>query len=305
MAQCSCVTTVSLPVERPWELRLRWGLHQLSQSLNIYIFKGLKFELNPGLTLNMCTLNIRSLNLDHSIYLTDILHDNNCDVVALTETWLSSNKHSASELATLTPSGYELSSCPRHTGNGGGVAFLVRQPLSYTVDTYSFSSFEALKLHYSKLSVLNIYRPPDSSSTSQSFSFSTFLAEFDSVLSVFATLPNPFVITGDFNIHVDYLSHVHSSLFRSLLSLTNLTQHVNFPAHCHNHTLGLVITASATSLNPSISFSPLSISDHLPVFTSLTVGSSLPPPPSPLERTFVACQPLISTRSLLTSHHLP
>jgi len=68
-----------------------------------------------------------------------------------------------------------------------------------------FSSFEhslvTLKLSQSKISLFNIYRPPSSSSFSKPFSL--FLDEFDSLISVAATTPHEFVITGDINIQGD------------------------------------------------------------------------------------------------------
>ena len=251
-------------------------------TLSILLCLAGNIETNPGPSTKLCTLNIRSFNTDHSIYLQDIISTHQSDLVALTETWLNTNKHTPSELASLTPSGFELVSCPRPSGNGGGVAFLVRQHLPYTFDTYSFSSFEAisvtLKTPTTKFSVLNIYRPPDTSNSSQSFS--TFLNEFQSILSDFATLPHEFVITGDFNIHVDDPSNRQAKQFMSLLSCSNLTQHVTFPTHTSNHILDLVITSCGTSLNPSVSFSPLSPSDHVPVFTCLSIDRHSPPHPT-------------------------
>ena len=68
-----------------------------------------------------------------------------------------------------------------------------------------FSSFESssvtLQLSHSKLSVFNIYRPPSSSSHSKPFS--VFLDDFSSFLSSATTTPHKFIITGDFNIHLD------------------------------------------------------------------------------------------------------
>ena len=44
-------------------------------------------EPNPGPAFSLCSLNIRSLNADHSLYLNDILSDHHSDLVALSETW--------------------------------------------------------------------------------------------------------------------------------------------------------------------------------------------------------------------------
>jgi len=61
---------------------------------------------------------------DHSIYLNDILSDHTSDLVALSETWFSVNKHTPSELILLTQPGYELLSCPCKSGTGDGNRYL-------------------------------------------------------------------------------------------------------------------------------------------------------------------------------------
>jgi exonuclease III len=231
-------------------------------------------ELNPGPAFNLCTLNICSLNSDHSLVLSDIIQEHPCEVIALTETWITSG-HTPAELIDLTPSGFDLLSCPRISGRGGGVAFLVRQDLTYSFDQFAFSSFEAIsvsvKLPTTSLSLLNVYRPPDTSKHCQPFSI--FLSDFFSLLTSFATTPHPFLITGDFNIHVDNPSDSHAIAFSKLLSDANLIQHVAVPTHTHNHTLDLVITPADLVCVPKIQTLDSSPSDHFPVMTSLDIPS--------------------------------
>ena len=76
--------------------------------------------------------------------------------------------------------------------------------------------FLTLKLPHSNLSVFIIYRPPSSSTYSKPSS--VFLDEFSSFLSLAATTPHEFLITGDFNIHLDNASDNLSSKFLTLLS---------------------------------------------------------------------------------------
>jgi len=145
-----------------------------------------------------------------------------------------------------------------------------------------FSSFElssvTLQLPQSKISFFNIYRPPSSSSFSRPFS--RFLDEFNSFLSVAATTPHEFVITGDFNKHLDNSSDHATSQFISVLSSFNLIQHVNFPTHNKNHTLDLVITSADSSIAPFVYTSLCSPSDHFPIFTKLSISSTPLPPPT-------------------------
>jgi len=140
-----------------------------------------------------------------------------------------------------------------------------------------FSVFElssvTLKLPLSKISFFNIYRPPSSSFFSKPFSL--FLDEFNSFLSVAATTPHEFVITGDFNIHLDNSSDHATSQFLSVISSFNLLQHLNFPTRSKNHILDL----ADSSLAPSLYTSLCSPSDHLPIFIKLSISPTPLPPP--------------------------
>ena len=126
----------------------------------------------------------------------------------------------------------------------------------------------------------NIYRPPPSTTTKcRSYvPFAQFLSDFKHFLSSASTTPHDFLITGDFNIHLDCPTNSDSSQFLSTLSAFNLMQFVNFPTHISSkHTLDLVIAPTDTKLEPATSFSPTSASDHYPIITRLSL--SKPPPP--------------------------
>jgi len=58
--------------------------------------------------------------------------------------------------------------------------------------------------------------------------FSKFLDEFSSFLSLAATTPHEFIITCDFNIHLDNSTDTLASQFLSMLFSFNLTQHLGF-----------------------------------------------------------------------------
>ena len=110
---------------------------------------------------------------------------------------------------------------------GGGTGFLIREPFTQLpIPHNEFSSFESssvtLKVPHSKISVFNIYRRPPSSSTF-SKPFSVFLDELNSFLSFDVTTPHEFIITGDFNIHLNNHSDHATSQFLSLLSSFDLT----------------------------------------------------------------------------------
>jgi len=140
-----------------------------------------------------------------AIWSFDDIVSHHPDLFCLTETWIK-NSTTCAELKDCTPPNYTFLSTPRTSskGNssavvGGGTGFLIREPFTQlSTSVPQFSSFEhssvTLKLPQSKISFFNIYRPPSSSPFSKPFSF--FLDEFNSFLSVAATTPHEFVITG-------------------------------------------------------------------------------------------------------------
>jgi hypothetical protein len=186
---------------------------------------------------------------------------------------------------SCVPPGYSLLSYPRQSPNtGGGTAFLVKEPftqISSSVPTYS--SFEVssitLKLASSQLTVFNVYRPPCSSPVGKPFA--TFLEEFHAFLCHAATTPHEFLITGDFNVHVDDPSDSNATDFLNILSSANLFQHVDFPTHTHQHTLDLVITSLDSTLKPTPTVDLNSPSDHFPVFSRLSIEPPATLPPTP------------------------
>jgi len=99
-------------------------------------------------------------------------------------------------------------------------------------------------------------------------------------LSVAATTPHEFLITGDFSLHVDNPADNQISQFLAVLFSFNLTQHVDFPTHIKNHTLDLVISFVDSSLTPFLSTTHCSPSDHLPILTRLSVSLTPLPPPT-------------------------
>jgi len=162
------------------------------------------------------------------------------------------------------------------------VGFLIREPFTQLPSSHpNFSAFESssitLQLPRSKISVYTIYRPPSSSPLSKPNS--VFLEYFQSFLSLAATTPHEFIITGDFNTRLDNPVDHLTSQFLSLLSSFNLTQRVNCPTHNKRHILDFVITSCDCSLAPSLFIPLLSIRSFL-CFTTLSINPSPLPPPT-------------------------
>ena len=265
--------------------------------LTLLILLSGDIELNPG-PFNVCTYNIRSLtNPLHYTSLSSLANDYSISLFCISETWISPNTTNF-ELKSSIPDNFSLYSFPRpapsntKTNVGGGTAFLLHNSCSFlSSSSRIFKSFEmssiTFKVSSAKLTVFNIYRPPPSSSTKcrTYVPFSTFLAEFQDFLSTASTTPNDFLITGDFNLHIDCPSSPDTEKFLSVLSSCGLSQHVNFPTHISSkHTLDLLIAPSSSTLSPTVTYSPTSVSDHYPILTTLSV--SRPPPPVLVTRFF-------------------
>jgi len=190
-------------------------------------------------SLNMCTLNIRSFtNPLHYIAIADLADTHKIDVFAPSETWISLNISSA-QLFDAIPRGFTFTNTPRPVPDsctssivGGGTAFLLREPCKLlSTPTATFKSFElssvTIKLPHANLALYNIYRPPQSNTKSRnSVSFSQFLEDFQTLISSLSTSPHEFLITGDFNMHVNNLTDSNAIQFLSILDHANLTQHV-------------------------------------------------------------------------------
>jgi len=111
--------------------------------------------------------------------------------------------------------------------------------------------------------------PPATTKTRKPGSFSDFLSDLDTLPSIAATIHREFLINGDFNRHLDNPDDSQVKQFLSVLDATNLTQHISFPTHQDLDTLDLVVTVAFSSLSSIIDHSPVSPSDHFPIFTTL------------------------------------
>ena len=54
--------------------------------------------------------------------------------------------------------------------------------------------------------------------------------------------PEPLILSGDFNFHMDVTSYVDARVFSDLPTSMGLKQHVTVPTHISGHTLDLLIT---------------------------------------------------------------
>lgn len=220
-------------------------------------------ETNPG-PINFGFSNCQSLrNKGPALY--DLVSSTSVDILGLTETHIRESD-TPNFIKELTPNGYDLFQLPRSKQSGGGVGFLCRQELTISVvPSPCFSSFEhvIVSARWSNkcLNFVCLYRPPR-------LSFSDFLKDFLSLVSLTLSLSSPTIFCGDFNVHWDDVKSHSSKQLRSLLESCDLKQHVDFATHFHGHTLDLLITPTDfVGINSIINSGPFG--DHFTVLCKL------------------------------------
>ena len=105
-----------------------------------------------------------------------------------------------------------------------------------------------------------VYRPPYSSL--RPVSASVFFDEFSQFLENVVMCPEVFVISGDFNLHLDDLRDNETKKFMDLLKTFSLSQHVSGPTHLSGPTLDLIITRLSDDAVPASPKATFPISDH-------------------------------------------
>ena len=91
------------------------------------------------------------------------------------------------------------------------------------------------------------------------------LDDFASYMESIILTPEPLIITGDFNIHVNNTNDSDACEFLDLLASLGLKQHVIGPTHEGGHTLDLVITRQYDQVIKSAPMIDRFITDHAAV----------------------------------------
>ncbi|XP_072030574.1 uncharacterized protein [Amphiura filiformis] len=201
----------------------------------------------------------------------DLIMDKDLDILVITESWLWGNGYEDTIIADLnsTLPDYQHCNVPRPS-RGGSVCVIYRSALKVTLnDAIQFNSFEHMDLsvtyNSSVLRLFAIYRPPPSNENT--LTSGMFLRDFSSLLEETMTICGHFIMTGDFNVHVDDHTDREAISFLDILDSANLHQHIQGPTHKGGHTLDLLITRKhpvcATKLLPG------QPSDHVALFAVL------------------------------------
>ena len=190
--------------------------------------------------------NARSIN-NKITCLHNYLSSDNCDVLALTETWLSNtDEKNQVTLSQIIPSGYNIKHISRSEGkDGGGVAVIYKDTLSIQLQkVFITKQFESICVRISfnnhAINLAVVYRPPPTKKNK--LKLSSFWPEWSDYLSALVLRKADLVVVGDLNFHLDIPKNPNTTKFVSTLSEFGLEQHITVPTHQKNHTLDVLIT---------------------------------------------------------------
>jgi hypothetical protein len=223
--------------------------------------------------------NARSMN-NKMTSICDLIIDNELDILVVTESWLRGDLRDDSAIADLncTLPDYRFCHLPR-SSRGGGVGVIYRSALKVTLNSSSYcKSFEHLDLSVtyesSMLRLFAVFRPPPS--TENQLTSNMFLREFSSLLEDTMTMCDQFILTGDFNVHVDDLEDREAIAFIDILDSADLYQHIQGPTHKAGHTLDLLISRKTDHPVCKVKLLPGQPSDHIALFAVLDFARPAP-----------------------------
>ncbi|KAI2645286.1 hypothetical protein H4Q32_028264 [Labeo rohita] len=192
-------------------------------------------------------------------------------ILGLTETWI---RPEDSATPAALSNNFSFSHTPHHTGRGGGTGILISNKWKFFNHSQlcNFNSFESHAITVTapiKFHVVVIYRPPGQ--------LGTFLDELNGLLSSFQEDGSPFLVFGDFNIHLD---KPYAADFHSLLTSFDFKRLATTSTHKSGNHLDLIYTRNCVADNSLVK--PLHTSDHFFITCNLHITASTPPTPLPV-----------------------
>ena len=179
-------------------------------------------------------------------YILDQVRDNKCDLVALTETWLSPDvSKNASVVQECPDYGYKL--FPILALLGGGVSILVKDNISIvgnTIEHLAHTTFEHIKLLITSISIhirlVVVYRPPQSDINKNTKV--PFIKEFCDFVEKLSACNGRLLPCGDFNINWMDKENSCVKQLLNLLETYNLVQKITEPTHRSQHLSDYIIS---------------------------------------------------------------
>ena len=142
---------------------------------------------------------------------------------------------------------------------------LVRIP-QLKITSFEFIAVD-IRAQSRKLTILNIYRPPDKS-------IKTFLSEFSRLLQHLSPCDTLLIITWDFNIHVNDSSKKSTENFLTLIHDFALENCVSIPTYKSGNTLDLILDNSISPIVQNVDASEVfTFSDHYLVTFCIAIAA--------------------------------
>ena len=201
--------------------------------------------------------------------------DNHIHLACLSETWFQDDTNYQTALFSEAGS-YTSHNHPRKTETTGGGVCIFMKNMYKTVKQKKTvnSAFESVSilccisgLPSQKLKVVSMYRR-------EAVVFSTFIEQFSKFVQNLILSKYPFVIGGDFNIHMNNANHSYTKRFLKLCENHNLNlSHVpKVKTHKAGNTIDFLVcdnTASSLVIECTVDYDAPNISHHFPVVYSL------------------------------------
>ena len=211
------------------------------------------------------------MNKNKSHAALNYFRDNNIQLACLSETWFQDENNY--QTALFSDSGSFTSyNRPRKTDTiGGGVCIFIKNFYkSIHQKKTSYSAFECVStlccisnLPSQKLRIIAIYRR-------EKVTFSIFIDEFSKFVQDLTLSKYPFIIGGDYNIHMNDPEHSYTRRFKRMCSSHNLNLS-NVPSsktHKDGNTIDFLVSddnASCLITDCSVDYDAPNISHHFPV----------------------------------------
>ena len=203
-----------------------------------------------------------------ALEIADFIFEENLDLLALVETWLTGGVEDKVIEQDLIPNDYSMVQLPRTTGRGGGVALIFRNSLKIRRDTKpcAYETFECLKcsVHGTETAqICIIYRSPSNTSCRN------FLDEFSDFLSNIACSLGHLILLGDFNFHVNKAEDLTAKRFIETVHGFGLVQLITEPTHRSGNTLDLIIVRESDNIVSSVHVKDCGFPDHHAIMMEL------------------------------------
>ena len=204
-------------------------------------------------TIKLNTINVQSVK-NKDIILYEYIWGNKINLCLMTKTWLtdSGTDKGWKSCTVLNNSNVRMDTSNRIGQQGGGLALVYSSSLNVTkVDeenkrSFQFAIWKVSCKEYT-ITIIGVYHPPYSNVNWCTNTM--FLVEFTEWLPDQLAKYKNIIMMGDINFHLNKVDDPDAATLKDILDALGLKIHNNFPSHRHGHTLDIIATEIASSLN--------------------------------------------------------